>query len=88
MPQPGYYASLSIEDTGIGIPKENTEKIYEPFYTTKSPAMVPAWGYPLRSIVENNGGFITVDSEPGRGTIFGFSGNRERIKVSEKKNTH
>ncbi len=88
VPQPGYYASLSIEDTGIGIPKENLEKIYEPFYTTKEPGNGTGLGLSItRSIVENNGGFITVDSEPGRGTIFQvfFPAIQERIKVSEKK---
>ncbi len=62
----GRYA-LRVEDTGVGIPPQDREKIFEPYFTTKSSGL--GLGLVLtRKIVEAHGGEIVVDSEPGRGT--------------------
>ncbi len=64
------YVEIKISDTGCGIPKENLEKIFEPFYSTKGQkgtglGLAVIWG-----IVDNHDGTITVDSEVGKGTSF------------------
>ena len=61
---------LKISDTGQGISKEDLEKIFEPFYTTKGKhgtglGLAVTW-----RIVDNHDGTINVDSEPGKGTTF------------------
>jgi PAS domain S-box-containing protein len=65
---PGEYAGVSIIDDGIGMPEEVRNHIFEPFFTTKflgrGMGMAAAYG-----IVKNHGGYIYVDSEPGRGTV-------------------
>lgn len=61
--------SLSVEDTGIGIPPENLTKIFDPFFTTKDPGKGTGLGMAVTyGIVRRHGGKIQVDSEVGRGT--------------------
>lgn len=60
---------MIVKDTGEGIPKEKLDKMFEPFYTTKTKGT--GLGLPLcLSIVERHKGRITVESEPGLGTTF------------------
>jgi len=60
---------ISIEDTGIGIPKENLDKIFQPLFTTKSKGA--GFGLPIcKRIVETHNGSITVETEVGRGSTF------------------
>jgi len=60
---------IGFKDTGPGIPPEEINKIFEPFYTTK--ATGTGLGLAISyGIVERHGGRITVESEPGRGTLF------------------
>ena len=64
---PGRYVRVSIADTGIGIPKENLARIFDPYFTTKQRGS----GLGLattHSVVKNHGGFVAVDSELGAGT--------------------
>ncbi len=62
----GRYA-LAVEDTGVGIPPDDRERIFQPYFTTKSSGL--GLGLVLtRKIVEAHDGEIVVDSEPGRGT--------------------
>jgi PAS domain S-box-containing protein len=64
----GDYIRISVRDTGTGIPKEILEKIYDPYFTTKS----SGHGLGLStafSIISKHGGNIEVTSEPGN-TIF------------------
>jgi len=65
----GRYVMISIKDHGVGIPAENFEKIFDPFFTTKEKGsgLGLATTY---SIIKKNGGYITVESEVGVGTIF------------------
>lgn len=68
---PGNYLCISVNDTGEGIPSEVLPKIFQPFFTTKGPDKGTGLGLPTcRSIVKNHGGFITVSSQPGKGTEF------------------
>ena len=58
---------LTLEDTGCGIETENLEKIFNPFFTTKSDGV--GLGLSISSrLIEENGGLILVESEPNQGT--------------------
>jgi signal transduction histidine kinase len=60
---------ITIEDTGVGIPKKSLPKIFEPFFTTK--AQGQGLGLSIcKKFVEANGGSIEVESEEGKGTMF------------------
>jgi PAS domain S-box-containing protein len=65
----GGYVCISVEDHGVGIPKEHLPKIFDPYFTTKQKGsgLGLATTY---SIVKKHGGTITVESELGVGTIF------------------
>ncbi len=65
----GGTALVSFEDTGIGIPRENLDKLFRPLFTTKSKGQ----GFGLavcKRIVEAHGGTIGVESEVGKGSKF------------------
>jgi len=68
----GDYVILTVRDTGIGIPSENLERIFEPFYTKKvmgksgtGLGMAVVWG-----TVKDHKGYIDVKSASGKGTEF------------------
>ncbi len=63
------YAMIRIEDTGNGIPAENLNSIFRPFFTTKGNGT--GLGLSLaKRMIEEHGGRIEVSSEVGRGTVF------------------
>jgi PAS domain S-box-containing protein len=67
----GLYAQLSIRDTGTGIEEELLKKIFDPFFTTKAVGQGTGMGLAVtHGIVEQYGGFITVESDPGLGSTF------------------
>ena len=69
----GQYVKWSVEDHGIGIPKKDMEKIFDPYFTTKPTGSARGMGLGLAicySIIKKHDGFITVESEPGVGSIF------------------
>jgi signal transduction histidine kinase len=60
-----------ITDNGVGIPPENVERIYQPFFTTKTGRKALGLGlYSVHTIVEQHRGQINVSSNPGIGTAF------------------
>lgn len=61
---------IEVSDTGPGIPKENLEKVFKPFFTTKGPKGSGLGLYITKQLVERNGGKIKVDSKLGKGTTF------------------
>ncbi len=65
------HINLSIIDTGIGIPKENMSKIFEPFFSTKAEGKGTGLGLSVvYGIVKRHNGMIKIDSEVNRGTKF------------------
>ena len=67
----GEFVHLAIADTGPGIPAQVREHLFEPFYTTKAPGSGTGLGLSIvYGIVKQAGGWITADSEPGRGATF------------------
>ena len=61
--------TVSIMDTGIGIAKENLDKIFEPFFSTKPVGKGTGLGLSLCfGIIEAHGGRIDIKSQPGQGT--------------------
>ncbi len=68
------WVQIEVVDTGPGIPEEDLEHIFDPFYTTKHESVErEGTGLGLtivHQIVQEHGGYIDVDSEVGRGTTF------------------
>jgi len=66
---PGPYLAVSLEDTGIGIPREHLVRIFDPYFTTKGEGKGTGLGLSVsHGIVKKHGGWIAVDSQEGRGT--------------------
>ena len=71
--KPGDFVVISVADTGCGIPPENLERIFEPFFSTKKNFLTSGTGLGLAmvdSIVRQTNGFLKVHSEVGKGTTF------------------
>jgi len=68
--QVDHFISVDIEDNGCGMDKETSRRVFEPFYTTKSPGIGTGLGMSVSYfiIVETHGGEMFVESEPGTGT--------------------
>ena len=69
----GKYIVFKFRDEGVGIPKENIAKIFDPYFSTKKSVTEKGIGFGLsivQNIVYNHGGTIQVESEPDRGTTF------------------
>ncbi len=69
--EPGDYALITVEDTGVGMSSEVLQNIFDPFYTTKDTGkgtglgLAIAWG-----IIKQHKGYILVDSSHNKGTRF------------------
>jgi PAS domain S-box-containing protein len=69
----GKYVKWSVKDHGVGISKEDMEKIFDPYFTTKPTGSARGMGLGLAvcfSIINKHDGFITVESEQGVGSHF------------------
>ena len=69
--QPGPHAMITVADSGIGIPREVLDHMWEPFYSTKEVGKGTGLGLStVYGIVDSLGGFVQVHSEVGHGTEF------------------
>ncbi len=67
--QAGQFVQVEIRDTGVGIPEENLEHIFDPFFTNKDEGS--GLGLSIsHQIVQEHGGYVTVESKVGKGTAF------------------
>jgi PAS domain S-box-containing protein len=72
---------LTVEDTGVGIPRKNLAKIFDPFFTTK--ARGQGLGLAVcKRLVEAQGGTISVKSKPRKGTAFTIKLRRGKKEVA------
>ncbi len=78
----GEFLQVSVADSGCGIPSENRQNIFDPFYTTKPVGKGTGLGLAIvQGIIKDHRGKITCESEAGSGTRFRILLPKERRKV-------
>ena len=84
---------ITVQDTGTGIDKENLDKIFNPFFTTKEAGAGTGLGLSIaHHIVTKSGGRILLDSQEGKGTTFtvilpAASQDKDRLHLVHAKET-
>lgn len=63
------YVKIEIKDTGVGIPPENLDKIFEPYFSTKETGTGLGLAI-VKKIIDDHNGFIDVESAENEGTTF------------------
>ena len=88
--QKNKYLKISITDTGIGIPEQNIEKIFDPYFTTKEKTTDKGSGLGLTtsySIIKKHGGYMTAKSVVGKGSTIDIfiPANFEQTNENQEK---
>ncbi len=69
-PEPGTYVRIRIKDTGDGMDMGTLAKAFVPFFSTRAKAKGAGMGIPVAyAMVKRHNGYVTLESEPGKGTI-------------------
>jgi signal transduction histidine kinase len=69
VPKPGHYVTISVRDTGTGIPPEVLPRLFDPFFTTKPKGKGTGLGLAtVIRLVRRHNGFVTLETEVGKGT--------------------
>ncbi|MDD4557356.1 MAG: response regulator [bacterium] len=81
----GKYIKISISDSGVGMPREHLQRIFDPYFTTRKSGSGLGLAI-VYSIVKKHGGLITVESEHGKGTAFHIylPASQKEIKTVDK----
>ncbi len=87
-PSPCDYAVLEVEDTGSGMSEEVRKRVLEPFFTTKEAGKGTGLGLSqVCGFVQQSGGFLTIDSTPGMGTLVRLYFPRQNTSASQHVET-
>lgn len=87
--RPGDHVCISVQDDGTGMSKEVMEHVFEPFFTTKEQGKGTGLGLATSfGIIQQLGGWITLDSEIGVGTIFEIFIPRSAAAEAQPKPTN
>lgn len=79
----GSFVNIALHDTGVGIPAQNLDRIFQPFFSTKRQAKGTGLGLSVSlGIIKQHGGDIRVESEPGQGTTFMVSLPNARVPAT------
>lgn len=69
--KPGEWIEVAVRDTGTGMPPEVIARVFEPLFTTKGEGEGTGFGLAMaHGFVHQSGGFLTVSSRAGHGTVF------------------
>lgn len=79
---PGDYVALAVIDTGIGMPEDVRRRAVDPFFTTKPQGKGTGLGLSMTfGFVRQSGGYLVIDSAPGRGTAITILMPRDKEAV-------
>ncbi len=71
--RPGDYVQVTVEDNGSGMEEKVVKRVFDPFFSTRQIDDKKGTGLGLSTvfgIIKNHNGYITIDSQPGRGSAF------------------